>query len=191
MIFGVDFLVLNKADTVIWSADHLLYGNQWGYLTQYGRLLNVRAMNPEWWRLLTCQFLHSGVLHLFVNGIGLICIGSIVEKRVGAKRFLLCYLLSGIGSALITMFFTYGSVGASGAIFGLAGMLLVFMIRERKQVWSREPIFKRLLILAYLILPNLSGINSIVSHEAGLICGIVAGLLLVGKQENEEKLELN
>jgi rhomboid protease GluP len=177
IVFVLDFLILNQEGTKVLSSNHLLKGNQWGYLTQYGRLLNINAMSPEWWRLFTCMFLHSGIPHLVVNCVGLYCIGSIVERSFGGKKFVIIYILSGMGSALITMFITYGSVGASGAIYGIGGTLLILIFKDRKNTWSYVPILKRIIIIIYLILPNFSGINTMISHEVGFIIGILLGLV--------------
>ena len=177
VVFLLDFLVLNQEGTKVLSVNHLLKGNQWGYLSKYGRLLNVSAMSPEWWRLFTSMFLHAGIPHLIVNCIGLYSIGSIVEQRLGGMKLLVIYILSGIGSAMITMLVTYGSIGASGAIYGIGGTLLILMIRDRKNSWSTRPIMQKIIIIAYLIIPNSSGINTLISHEVGLIIGILLGLL--------------
>lgn len=189
VVFLIDFLVLSQEGTKVLSADHLWMGNQWGYLTKYGRLLNVSAMSPEWWRLLTCMFLHAGIPHLVVNCIGLYSIGSIVEQRLGGMKLLVIYLLSGIGSAMITMLVTYGSVGASGAIYGIGGTLLILIIKDRKNSWSTQPLLKKLIIVAYLIVPNLSGVNTLIAHETGLIIGILFGLVLVASVKEDSSKE--
>lgn len=189
IVFLVDFVVLNLEGTKVLSVDHLLKGNQWGYLSKYGRLLNVSAMSPEWWRLFTCMFLHAGIPHLIVNCIGLYSIGSIVEQRLGGIKLLVIYILSGIGSAMITMLVTYGSVGASGAIYGIGGTLLILIIRDRKNIWSTRPAIQKIFIIAYLTIPNLSGVNTLISHEVGLIIGIVLGLLLVTSTKKDSSTE--
>lgn len=191
VVFLVDFLVLNQEGTKVLSVDHLLKGNQWGYLSKYGRLLNVSAMSPEWWRLFTSMFLHAGIPHLIVNCIGLYCIGSIVEQRLGGSKLLVIYILSGIGSAMITMLVTYGSVGASGAIYGIGGTLLILIIRDRKNVWSSRPAMQKIFIIVYLTIPNLSGVNTLISHEVGLIIGILLGLLLVTSTKEDSSIEQN
>lgn len=191
VVFLVDFMVLNQEGTKVLSVDHLLKGNQWGYLSKYGRLLNVSAMSPEWWRLFTCMFLHAGIPHLIVNCIGLYCIGSIVEQRLGGNKLLVIYILSGIGSAIITMLVTYGSVGASGAIYGIGGTLLILIIRDRKNVWSARPVMQKIIIIVYLTIPNLSGVNTLISHEVGLIIGILLGLLLVTSTKEDSSIEQN
>lgn len=189
VVFLLDFLVLNQEGTKVLSVNHLLKGNQWGYLSKYGRLLNVSAMSPEWWRLFTSMFLHAGIPHLIVNCIGLYSIGSIVEQRLGGMKLLVIYILSGIGSAMITMLVTYGSIGASGAIYGIGGTLLILMIRDRKNSWSTRPIMQKIIIIAYLIIPNSSGINTLISHEVGLIIGILLGLLFNTSPDEDCSIE--
>lgn len=191
VVFLVDFFVLNQEGTKVLSVNHLLKGNQWGYLSKYGRLLNVSAMSPEWWRLFTCMFLHAGIPHLIVNCIGLYSIGSIIEQRLGGMKLLVIYILSGIGSAIITMLVTYGSVGASGAIYGIGGTLLILIIRDRKNVWSARPVMQKIIIIVYLTIPNLSGVNTLISHEVGLIIGILLGLLLVTSTKEDSSIEQN
>ena len=191
VIFLLDYIVLNQEGTNVLSVDHLLKGNQWGYLSKYGRLLNVSAMSPEWWRLFTSMFLHAGIPHLIVNCIGLYCIGSIVEQRLGGMKLLVIYILSGVASAMITMLVTYGSVGASGAIYGIGGTLLIMMIKDRKNVWSARPAMQKIIIIVYLTIPNSSGVNTLISHEVGLIIGILLGLLLVTSTKEDSSIEQN
>lgn len=79
-------------------------------------------------QLITHQFLHGGIIHLAFNMLALISIGPRVEDFFGRKRFILFYLLCGLGAAFLHMFMIKSSVpmvGASGAIYGV---LLVFAI---------------------------------------------------------------
>lgn len=87
----------------------------------------------EWWRLLTPMLVHGGALHLFLNMYILFIYGPNVEQTFGTARFVVMFLVSGfMGSA-----FSYAfppdnpSVGASGAIFGVVGVLVVYLYRRR------------------------------------------------------------
>ena len=77
----------------------------------------------EWWRLLMCNWLHSGVLHLGLNMGGLYSLGVPLERVFGFWRTASLYLLSGIFGTIMSAIFLPGvvSVGASGAVFGLFG----------------------------------------------------------------------
>lgn len=100
------------------------------------------------WTFLTSMFMHAGFFHLLVNMFSLFFIGSLVEKIIGRKRYFWFYLLSGIFAGLFYSLFAYflgGSVlgarifgspdtlalGASGAIFGLAGLLAVLIPNKK------------------------------------------------------------
>ncbi len=79
------------------------------------------------WILLTSMFLHAGVNHIFFNMYALLIFGQILEQRIGAKRFLFIYLLSGIAAAFLSSFFYSSALGASGAIMGIIGALIILM----------------------------------------------------------------
>ena len=82
----------------------------------------IRAGQP--WRLITAMFLHAGVLHLAVNSYSLHNLGNVVERLFGTPRFALIYLIGGVWGSLASTFMSDPrvlGVGASGAIFGLAG----------------------------------------------------------------------
>lgn len=93
------------------------------------------AMNPiligifgEYYRLLTSMFLHAGIMHIAFNMLILYLLGPTLERVLGSARFAVLYLLAGLGGAVASyMFSSPGtfSVGASGAIYGLFGALLV------------------------------------------------------------------
>lgn len=112
------------------------------------------AVNPESvlqgtaiWTIFTSMFMHGGFFHLFVNMFSLFFLGSLVERIIGRKRFLWFYLTAGIVGSLFFVLFAYvgqfvyrgefvfgaitdSAVGASGAIFGLLGLLAVLLPRK-------------------------------------------------------------
>jgi membrane associated rhomboid family serine protease len=100
---------------------------------------------PAWLTLITYQFLHGGILHLFFNMLFLWVFGDNVEDAMGHVRFLVFYLLSGVAGGLAHAFFMASSslplVGASGAIAGVIAAYL--MLHPRVRVW----------VLAFRILP--------------------------------------
>ncbi|MBC7468488.1 MAG: rhomboid family intramembrane serine protease, partial [Ramlibacter sp.] len=91
----------------------------------------------QWWRLLTAAFLHIGVVHLTMNMLGLALIAPTVERIYGHRLFLLVYLGAGLAGSAASLHFsarTGVSVGASGAVFGVAGALLVAVFHHRRRL---------------------------------------------------------
>lgn len=94
----------------------------------------------EWWRLLTSMVLHSPtfIFHIVMNCLVLWIYGPHVEQAFGTVRFVVMYVIAGfLGSATSYAFgdFAAGSLGASGAIFGIAGVLLVYLYRRRSSTF--------------------------------------------------------
>lgn len=87
------------------------------------------------WRLFTCMFLHAGILHLVVNLFSLYNLGNLIERIFGSAKFTLIYLSSGLWGSIASTIFApetaaVVSVGASGAIFGIAGAILYLGVRS-------------------------------------------------------------
>jgi rhomboid protease GluP len=140
----------------------------------------------QWWRPLTSMFLHAGWLHLLLNGWALYQLGSLFEILIGSGTMLTVYLVSGLSGSLASLLWTHGaSVGASGAIFGLMGALIAFLLRRREML---TPFAKSL--LGQLVL--WAGINVYIgfttpgidnaAHLGGCAMGLVLGFLLKGPQ---------
>ncbi len=87
-------------------------------------LLNELSFSQPW-RFVTAIFLHGGLTHLIYNLFALVLFGSMLERLVGSKRFLAVFFITGIGANLFSVFFYPSSLGASGAIFGIIGSLIV------------------------------------------------------------------
>ena len=102
----------------------------------FGVKSNYEINSGEIWRLVTPVFLHIGLLHLAFNSYALWIVGPQVEKLYGASRFLFLYVMTGIAGVVASYWYhpDIVSAGASGAIFGLFGVLLVFSFRYRKTI---------------------------------------------------------
>ena len=87
-------------------------------------LLNSNSFIQPW-RFVTAIFLHGDLGHLIYNLFALVLFGSMLERLVGSKRFLAVFFITGIGANLFSVFFYPSSLGASGAIFGIIGSLIV------------------------------------------------------------------
>ena len=139
----------------------------------------------EVWRMLTAIFLHGGLAHLGLNMLSLYNIGGLVEMLLGHRRFLTVYFLSGLGGSLMTVLFSeYNglSVGASGAIFGLIGVVISIFYQNRdklspigREIW-RSLIFSAILTLGIGLAPG--SIIDNWGHLGGFIVGAALGVVM-------------
>jgi membrane associated rhomboid family serine protease len=138
-----------------------------------GQLVGVA--HGDWWRLITSAFLHYGPIHLGINMLVLWIYGAALEMRLGAGRFLLLYLVSGLAGAAGALLVNPLSptVGASGAIFGIFGAGLV-LERQRDFVFGGGAFALIALNLAFSFTPGLN--ISWGGHVGGLIGGIIGTL---------------
>lgn len=140
-------------------------------------LFPLAVASGEWWRLLTAAFLHAGIVHLLFNAYALFLVGPAVEAAFGRARFLTLYLLAALGGSAATYLFgapTQGSLGASGAIFGLFGAMFV---AARRTGYDVRPI-AALIVLNLVISFVVPGIDWR-AHLGGLAAGaaVAAGFV--------------
>lgn len=139
----------------------------------------------EWWRMLSATFLHSGFLHVAMNMLGLYTAGVIVERIYGPRLFLIIYFGSGLlGSALSLNFSAQQavSVGASGAVFGVTGALLMAVFQHRDKlpkVFSKQTLSGIGFFVLYSLMQGLgkNGIDN-AAHIGGLVGGCLAAFIL-------------
>lgn len=148
-------------------------------LIEFGAKYNPLIMEGEWWRFFTPIFLHIGFTHLLLNTLSLYFVGIIVERIYGSFRFLIIYFFAGfIGSVASFILVPNLSAGASGAIFGLLGALLLFGILHpnlffRTMGWNVIVI----LIINLVITFSADAIDS-AGHIGGLIGGFLAAAIV-------------
>jgi membrane associated rhomboid family serine protease len=177
-------IVLIALNVGVFLAELALGGNSYGQnnkIYYYGALV---AHNPHpyvgvaeggWWRLITSAFLHFGILHLGLNMLALYWFGPLLEQMLGSLRFALLYLAAGLAGSAGALLLSPNdvTVGASGAIFGILGALLV--LEARGMIHSGGQILA-IIILNLLLSVTLSGI-SIGGHLGGLVAGAVTMVL--------------
>lgn len=140
----------------------------------------------EIWRIFTPIFLHIDIIHLFSNMIGLLLFGATIENsRVYSKiEYIFIYFLSGlIGNlfSLILLPLDSISLGASGAIFGLIGAVLVLMVTE-----DRSLLFLALLYVLFFIASSLTPDINLWAHLFGLLGGVFLGYIFKQKDKDLE-----
>ncbi|XP_038978099.1 RHOMBOID-like protein 2 isoform X2 [Phoenix dactylifera] len=134
------------------------------------------------WRLVTCIWLHAGVVHLLANMLSLIFIGIHLEQQFGFVRIGIIYLLSGFGGSVLSSLFIRNSisVGASGALFGLLGAMLSELITNWTIYTNKAAALLTLLViivinLAVGILPRIDNF----AHIGGFLTGFLLGFVLL------------
>lgn len=162
------------------------------FLLEHGAMyVPVVASQGEYYRLFTSIFLHFGFEHLMNNMVMLVLIGWNLEIEVGKIKFIMIYILSGLGGNILSAWWEIQtgdytvSAGASGAIFGIIGALLYVAIRNRGRIGDitgRGLVFMIVLSLYYGF--TSSGVDNM-AHIGGLISGFILGILLYWKRNNE------
>ncbi len=131
----------------------------------------------EWWRVVSSGFLHLSILHIVLNMLALYFIGLGLERVLGRWRYLAVYLLSLLGGSAAIMLFapvTGGAAGASGAIFGLMGALLVTLKRLRLSL-RQAGLIIAINVIATFTIPGISW----QAHLGGLVVGALVGAAMV------------
>ena len=149
-------------------------GDRGSWIYQHGALQGyVVAVDGDYWRLLTSAFLHAGVLHIAFNMYALYLFGPFVERALGTWRFIAAYVTMAIFSAAFVYVLTAPgtvTIGASGAVFGLFGMALIFLLKAKQDVSTL------LVLLAINAFLSLQSHISWQGHLGGFIGGCLLGL---------------
>lgn len=154
------FNALNTEEAIIFL------GAKWNYGIAHG----------EYWRFLTCTLLHGNILHLFLNLAAIHIFAIEVESIYGSLRYLMIYLASSWGAGLASFIFSPGlAIGASGAVFGIIGSLVIFFYRQREKIPGANLKFRAMYTLTIINL--LLGLMIPHVDNAGHMGGLLAGLI--------------
>ncbi|KAI4347514.1 hypothetical protein L6164_008324 [Bauhinia variegata] len=164
-----------------------LFGPSSSTLTKMGALKwESVVQHHQGWRLITCIWLHAGVIHLVANMLSLVFIGIRLEQQFGFVRIGTIYLLSGFGGSVLSSLFIRNSisVGASGALFGLLGAMLSELITNWTIYTNKAAALLTLLViivinLAIGILPHVDNF----AHIGGFLTGFLLGFILLHRPQ--------
>ena len=163
--------------------DYLSTGGSGRLLENLGALSGDALLQGEWWRLLTCCFVHIGGLHLMLNMLGLFLIGPLAEQLWGRWRFLVIYLAAGVGGSWAAMVYNPNVIlaGASGALWGMMTSLVAWITLNREHLpaplitaWLRRLMTVLVLNVFISFMPGISTSG----HFGGGAVGFVVASLL-------------
>ena len=172
LVFAV--MVLRGVSPLMPSTQQAIaFGADYGPLT----------LNGQWWRLVTCMFVHFGIVHIGLNMWCLWNLGRAAEQLMARFSYLLAYFVSGIFASIVSLYWhpMATGAGASGAIFGMAGVLVSYVYLKKTP--SHIKINSKMLgslgtFIAYnLAFGALPGISN-AAHIGGLVMGLVVGAVL-------------
>lgn len=141
-------------------------------------------LDKEYRRIVFAMFLHSDIYHIFNNMLILFFLGAMIEKEVGRVRYVVFYFLSGIGGNIVSLFWKVltvspvCSIGASGAVFGLDGVLLAIVLFAGRRMENVTPV-RVLLMIGYSLYSGFTGKNiDNAAHVGGLVTGFLLALAM-------------
>lgn len=140
------------------------------------------VLGGEYWRLITYQFIHGSKSHLFFNMYALVYLGLMIENKLGWKKYLFIYLVSGICGGLVSLIFHQEGVmmGASGAIMGLYGAFIALLITKSFEPKATKALLASTLIVSLLVLINGAFGKRVdnAAHIGGFVSGFIFTYLL-------------
>jgi rhomboid protease GluP len=189
--------------TVLLVANILMFGVSWLAITAAGSggglsilwgmggetIYRLGASHPypvffqhEWWRLVTAMFLHGGLIHIGFNMMALMQFGPALEELYGSARYLFFYVVTGAFGFLVSAGLGNFSLGASGAILGLVGLMLA-ITTKRGGAYMRELRSRLVSSVVILFVLGFMGMGmDNYAHGAGLAAGFGLGKLFADRQ---------
>lgn len=147
-------------------------------LIEWGANYNFMTFNTQWWRMLTCNFVHIGVIHLLMNCFTLVYIGVLLESYLGKIKLFIFYIFCGITSSMASLWWhdMTVSAGASGSIFGLFGVFLALLLSKIIEPETRKSLLQSVavFIVVNLMYGSVGTIDN-AAHIGGLLGGLFLG----------------
>lgn len=183
-LVAVNVLIFLYSDLLSGNTEEILDWGALGYqsITEH----------QEWYRFITCIFLHSGIDHIFSNMLALIFIGSYLESYLGHGKYLFLYFSAGLLADCTSILYNVmisdptSSVGASGAIFGVMGGLVVAILQSRRMQQQLD--YRRIGFMIFFSLYGgfmSQGVDNS-AHVGGFLSGVLLCILLSLKQKGKQ-----
>ncbi len=176
----------------------LMSGTVMDWMYEKGALVTELVLRDgEFYRLFTAMFLHADINHLVNNMLMLALAGAIVENYTGHIFYFFLYMLSGLLGNMISMAYEirngliWVSVGASGAIMGLVGFVVVWIVINRKTFVRNRNLVVRLIFLGIFVIQACffqKGANT-AAHLGGFLTGVVLGIINIIIFKNNKTME--
>lgn len=144
--------------------------------------VNLYISEGDVWRLLTPMFIHLNFAHFFYNTLSIVIMGPLIESILGKCKFALLYLLSGLAGNSATFIFlplTYTHAGSSGAIFGLLGCFILFVLKKKFYVSKQNQVILLLILGISAFMTIFETDINVTAHTAGLFTGLLCGWLFL------------
>lgn len=162
------------------------------YMLEHGAMFVPLVLgNHEYYRLITSIFLHFGFAHLMNNMVMLFFLGSILEEEIGSFKYLLLYFVSGVAGNILSAFMDLKtgefviSAGASGAIFGVIGALLIIVAKNHGRLRTLDGRGMVFMVVCSLYHGFTStGVDNM-AHIGGLLSGILLAFILYRKRQSK------
>lgn len=144
----------------------------------------------EWYRLITHMFVHSGAEHLLNNMFMLGILGYQIEKDYGPVKYLITYFVCGIGGAVVSALVEMNrgeavvSIGASGAVFGIFGVMLVMIFKNRRQM-GQVSAPRLILLFILMVFGNMEEGVDWMAHLGGAMLGVIIAFILYRPKYNK------
>jgi rhomboid protease GluP len=138
------------------------------------------TLTGDWWRLITCVFIHFGILHLIMNMYALYMAGVYLEPMLGKVKYTVAYLATGLVASVVSLWWHkdgVNSAGASGAIFGMYGLFLGLLFTNLIPKKMRIALLQTIgIMVVFNIVYGMSAMVDNAAHIGGLLSGIIIGL---------------
>ena len=181
LMFGVTYLAMVSAGSG--GGLSILWGIRGEVVYRLGASFGPAIFGlHEWWRLVTAMFLHGGLIHIGFNMLGLMQFGPALEELYGSARYLFLYVVTGVFGFLVSAWFGNYSLGASGALLGLIGLMLA-ITSKRGGAFMRDLRARLITSVAILFFLGFSGVGiDNYAHGAGLALGFALGKVFVDRK---------
>lgn len=167
--------------------DMIMGIEDWDFFYRYGAMYVPDVLNNgQWYRVITHMFMHADIYHLGGNMIMLWTVGYTYEKRCGSIKFLIIYMVGGLGATLASALYEIKigeyavGIGASGATMAIFAFAMIIIVKEsfrNKENGMRE-LVKVLILLGLMVFGNMSEGIDWMAHLGGAVTGLVLGILL-------------